>query len=37
VRAYLNALKPRLLVLAETEFWPNLLSGCFRRGFPWRW
>jgi 3-deoxy-D-manno-octulosonic-acid transferase len=30
-RAYLNALKPRLLILAETEFWPNLLSGCFRR------
>jgi 3-deoxy-D-manno-octulosonic-acid transferase len=34
VRAYLNALKPRMLVLAETEFWPNLLSGCFRRGIP---
>jgi len=34
VRAYLNALKPRLLVLAETEFWPNLLHGCFRRGIP---
>jgi 3-deoxy-D-manno-octulosonic-acid transferase len=24
----------RLFVLAETEFWPNLLSGCFRRGIP---
>jgi 3-deoxy-D-manno-octulosonic-acid transferase len=34
VRAYLQALEPRLLVLAETEFWPNLLSGCFRRGIP---
>jgi 3-deoxy-D-manno-octulosonic-acid transferase len=34
VRAYLNALRPRLLVLAETEFWPNLLNGCFRRGIP---
>ncbi len=34
VRAYLNALKPRLLILAETEFWPNLLSGCFRRQIP---
>jgi 3-deoxy-D-manno-octulosonic-acid transferase len=34
VRSYLNALQPRLLVLAETEFWPNLLSGCFRRGIP---
>jgi 3-deoxy-D-manno-octulosonic-acid transferase len=34
VRAYLSALKPRMLVLAETEFWPNLLRGCFRRGIP---
>ena len=34
VRATLNALKPRMLLLAETEFWPNLLSGCFGRGIP---
>jgi 3-deoxy-D-manno-octulosonic-acid transferase len=34
VRAYLNALRPELLILAETEFWPNLLSGCARRGIP---
>jgi 3-deoxy-D-manno-octulosonic-acid transferase len=34
VSAYLNALRPRLLVLAETEFWPNLLNGCFRRQIP---
>ena len=34
VRAYLNALRPSLLILAETEFWPNLLHGCFRRGIP---
>jgi 3-deoxy-D-manno-octulosonic-acid transferase len=34
VRAYLNALQPRLLILAETEFWPNLLNGCFRRSIP---
>jgi 3-deoxy-D-manno-octulosonic-acid transferase len=34
VRAYLNALQPRLLILAETEFWPNLLSGCARRSIP---
>jgi 3-deoxy-D-manno-octulosonic-acid transferase len=34
VRAYLTALQPRLLILAETEFWPNLLTGCFRRGIP---
>jgi 3-deoxy-D-manno-octulosonic-acid transferase len=34
VRRYLNVLKPKLLILAETEFWPNLLNGCFRRGIP---
>jgi 3-deoxy-D-manno-octulosonic-acid transferase len=34
VRAYLNALRPELLILAETEFWPNLLQGCFRRRIP---
>jgi 3-deoxy-D-manno-octulosonic-acid transferase len=34
VRAYLNTVRPRLLILAETEFWPNMLSGCFRRGIP---
>jgi 3-deoxy-D-manno-octulosonic-acid transferase len=32
VARYLQALKPAMLVLAETEFWPNLLHGCFRRG-----
>lgn len=34
VRAYLEVLRPVMLVLAETEFWPNLLNGCFRRGVP---
>lgn len=34
VRAHLNALQPRMLVLAETEFWPNLLTACFRRKIP---
>ena len=34
VRAYLKALRPVLLILAETEFWPNLLNGCFRREIP---
>jgi 3-deoxy-D-manno-octulosonic-acid transferase len=34
VRGYLDALKPRMLILAETEFWPNLLDGCFRRQIP---
>jgi 3-deoxy-D-manno-octulosonic-acid transferase len=34
VRAWFSALKPRLFVLAETEFWPNLLNCCFRRNIP---
>jgi len=34
VRAYLQALKPQFLILAETEFWPNLLTGAFRRSIP---
>jgi len=34
VCAYLEALKPSILILAETEFWPNLLAGCFRRKIP---
>jgi 3-deoxy-D-manno-octulosonic-acid transferase len=34
VAAYLQTLRPQMLVLAETEFWPNLLSGCFRRRIP---
>jgi 3-deoxy-D-manno-octulosonic-acid transferase len=34
VHWYLRARKPAMLVLAETEFWPNLLNGCFRRGIP---
>lgn len=34
VRAWLNALRPRLFILAETEFWPNLLNACYRRKIP---
>ena len=34
VRAWMNALRPHLFILAETEFWPNLLSGCYRRKIP---
>ena len=34
VRVYLNALQPALLILAETEFWPNLLAGCRSRRIP---
>jgi 3-deoxy-D-manno-octulosonic-acid transferase len=32
VRAWLRALQPRLLVLAETEFWPRMLAECRRTG-----
>jgi 3-deoxy-D-manno-octulosonic-acid transferase len=34
VSAYFDAIKPRMLVLAETEFWPNLLNACFHRQIP---
>lgn len=34
VAAHLSDLKPQMLVLAESEFWPNLLEGCYRRGIP---
>jgi len=32
VRAYLKALRPRLLLLAETEFWPNLIHLAHKKG-----
>ena len=32
VRAYVDALRPRMLVLAESEFWPNLLHSAHRAG-----
>ena len=32
VRAFMKALRPRLLVLAESEFWPNLLHEAKRSG-----
>jgi 3-deoxy-D-manno-octulosonic-acid transferase len=34
VNSYLDALEPRILILAESEFWPNLLSSCYRRRIP---
>jgi 3-deoxy-D-manno-octulosonic-acid transferase len=34
VGAWLRELRPSLLILAETEFWPNLLAGCYRRRIP---
>ena len=32
VKAYLRALKPQMVVLAETEFWPNFLRLAHRSG-----
>ncbi len=34
VRRYLRALDPVLMVLVETEFWPNLLAACRRAAIP---
>lgn len=34
VRAYLRALRPALVVLAESEIWPRLLTECERGGVP---
>lgn len=32
IRPYMNALRPEMVVLAETEFWPNFLRGAARAG-----
>ena len=34
VRRFLTALQPALLVILETELWPNLLAGCAKRAIP---
>lgn len=34
VRAWLRALRPRMVVLLETEFWPRLLIECRRANIP---
>jgi 3-deoxy-D-manno-octulosonic-acid transferase len=34
VRRYLRVLDPVLLVLVETELWPNLLTACRQNGIP---
>jgi 3-deoxy-D-manno-octulosonic-acid transferase len=34
VRGYLKKLDPALLILVETEFWPNLLTACRRAKIP---
>ena len=34
VRSFFNKVRPRLLVLVETELWPNLIDEAHRRGVP---
>jgi 3-deoxy-D-manno-octulosonic-acid transferase len=34
VRRFLNAFKPRLAVIMETEIWPNLYAECGKQGIP---
>lgn len=34
VRAFFDATRPRLLILVETELWPNLIGEAHRRGVP---
>jgi 3-deoxy-D-manno-octulosonic-acid transferase len=35
VRAFLDRVRPRAIVVLETELWPNLLLELVRRGIPW--
>ena len=34
IRRFLDRTRPRLVVIMETEFWPNLLRECERRDLP---
>lgn len=34
VARFLDRIRPSLVVVAETEFWPNLFLACRRRGIP---
>lgn len=34
IRRYLRVLHPELLILMESELWPNLIEGCALRGVP---
>lgn len=34
VRAWIKVLRPRMLILLETEFWPRVLIECQRSGIP---
>jgi 3-deoxy-D-manno-octulosonic-acid transferase len=34
VDGFLDRVRPRLLIMVETEIWPNLLAACAARGIP---
>lgn len=34
VRRYINAIKPKIYIIAETEIWPNLFTMLSRNGIP---
>lgn len=34
VRRFLDAVRPRIALVMETELWPNLFRACARRGIP---
>lgn len=34
VRRFLNAIKPKLAIIMETELWPSFLHQCHQRGIP---
>ncbi len=34
IKGFMKRVKPRLLVMMETEIWPNLLEICARKGIP---
>ena len=34
VERFLGQVRPRLVVVIETEIWPNMLAGCERQGIP---
>ncbi len=34
VNRFLNQLQPKLVIMVETEIWPNLYQACFKRNIP---
>ncbi|HEY9017390.1 lipid IV(A) 3-deoxy-D-manno-octulosonic acid transferase [Thiomicrospira sp.] len=34
VQRFLNQIQPKLVIMIETEIWPNLYQACYQRGIP---